>query len=60
MSDLAEQFYTAMVAIFGGNPRKLMCAWHVDRAWRENLNALEDKELQATVYHNLRGIIRRN
>lgn len=58
MSDLAEQFYTAWVAIFRKkNPHKLVCAWHVDRAWRENLKALKDSELQATVYHNLRVLL---
>ena len=49
MSDLAEQFYTAWVAIFRIKPHKLVYVWHVDRAWRENL---KESELQATVYHN--------
>ena len=37
MTDDAEQYYSAWVRVFGGNPNKLLCAWHVDRAWRENL-----------------------
>ena len=37
MSDLAEQFYTAWVAMFANSPTKLVCVWHVDRAWRENI-----------------------
>ena len=57
MSDLAEQFYTAWVASFGNRPHKLVCIWHVDRAWRENLKQLKDSELEATVYHNLRVLL---
>ncbi len=35
MSDDAEQFFTAWKAVFGhGQTKKLLCAWHVDRAWR--------------------------
>ena len=54
MSDLAEQFYTAWVALFQSKPHKLVCTWHLDRAWRENLKQVQDCELQALVYHNLR------
>ena len=53
MSDLAEQFYNAWVATFNTS-HKLVCTWHVDHAWRENLKQLKDSELQAIVYHNLR------
>ena len=37
ISDLAEQFHTAWMAMFGNSPTKLVCVWHVDRAWRENI-----------------------
>ena len=57
MSDLAEQFYTAWVASFGNTPHKLVCTWHLDRAWRQNLKHLKDNELQAMVYHNLRVLL---
>ena len=57
MSDLAEQFYTAWVASFGNRPHKLVCMWHVDRAWRETLRQLKDSELEATVYRNLRVLL---
>ena len=57
MSDLAGQFYTAWVASFGNRPHKLVCMWHVDRAWRENLRQLKDSEPEATVYHNLRVLL---
>ena len=57
MTDLAEQFYTAWVAAFANRPNKLLCVWHVDRAWRENIRQLKDPELEATVYHNLRLLL---
>ena len=57
MSDLAEQFYTAWVATFANSPTKLVCVWHVDRAWRENIRHLSDHQLQVTVYHNLRLLL---
>ena len=57
MSDLAEQFYTAWVASFKNKPKQLVCVWHVDRAWRENIRQLKDSQLQATIYHNLRLLL---
>ena len=54
MSDLAEQFYSAWVNVFG--PR-LLCTWHVDRAWRENLKHIRNDELKVTVYHTLRLLL---
>ena len=57
MSDLAEQFYSAWVASFGNRPKKLVCTWHVDRAWRENIRQLKDSELEVKVYHNLRILL---
>ena len=40
MSDDAEQFYTAWIAVLGPGPKKLLCAWHIDRARRTNLKSL--------------------
>ena len=57
MTDDAEQFYSAWVRVFGGNPNKLLCAWHVDRAWRENLKQISNRETQVQVYHNLRLLL---
>ena len=57
MTDLAEQFYNAWVPTFGNKPRKLVCTWHVDRAWREKLKQLRNSELEATLYHNLRVLL---
>ena len=38
MSDIAPQFFNAWVAIMGEpRPKKLVCTWHVDKAWRTEL-----------------------
>ncbi len=59
MSDLAEQFYSAWTVAFYNTkpPQKLLCSWHVDRAWREHLKKLTDTPLRVTVYHNLRVLL---
>lgn len=59
MSDLAEQFYSAWVSVFRSNPppHRLLCAWHVDQAWRKNLKQFTDNHLKASIYHNLRVLL---
>ena len=49
MSDMAEQYYLAWVSAFDDTPRKLLCTWHADRAWRgdhSNRWTLNDEQLQ--------------
>jgi len=59
MSELTEQFYTAWVTIFSSTklPNQVLCNWHVDRAWRENLKQLSENQVKLTVYHNLRILL---
>ena len=57
MTDDAEQYYSAWVAVFGLGPHKLLCTWHVDRAWRGAVNTIRDKETAALVYHNIRVLM---
>ena len=57
MTDDAEQFYTAWYSIFKGAPQKLLCTWHVDRAWRGQLKSIKDKHLAQKIYHNLRVLM---
>lgn len=42
---------------YGGSPNKLLCTWHVDRAWRKNLSNIPDKDKQRTVYFMLRVLL---
>ena len=58
MTDDAAQFYSAWVDVFGPGPHKLLCTWHVDRAWRGALKTkVQDKQVAAAVYHNLRVLM---
>ena len=55
MSDDAEQFLTGWISAFGPVQHKLLCTWHVDRAWRQKIQSLvKNKETQCAVYRNLR------
>ena len=58
MSDLASQFYNAWVGIMGGNPVRLVCTWHVDKAWQEELRAkVHDTVIAAEIYKMLRTVL---
>ena len=38
MSDMANQFFTAWIGVFGvGETKHLYCTWHVDKAWQKGL-----------------------
>ena len=58
MTDDAPQFYSAWESVFVQGPQKLLCTWHVDRAWRANVRRkIQDEEVSALVYHNLRVLL---
>ena len=57
MSDDAEQYYTAWIAVFGKGPQKLLCTWHVDRAWRNSLSSIPDKETKAETFKCLQILL---
>ena len=59
MTDDAPQFYNAWIAVFGNNKtQKLLCAWHVDRSWRNALrDNIQSKSSQMEVYHQLRTLL---
>ena len=58
MTDDADQFYNSWKTVFSEDPQKLLCTWHVDRAWRGAalLSKIVDKDLQCQVYHSLRTV----
>ncbi len=63
MSDDAEQFFTAWRGVFGNHSatRKLLCSWHVDRAWRKALNELVPIQTErVAIYHHLRTLLQCN
>ena len=55
MSDDAQQFYNAWSNVFTKvSPKKLLCYWHVDRAWRKALQQMVDStEVRVHIYHHL-------
>ena len=59
MSDDAEQFFTAWRAVFGDNQtKKLLCTWHIDRAWRHALQEyVPNRSDQIEIYHQLRLLL---
>ena len=58
MSDLALQYYTAFAVVNDCSPKRLLCTWHVDKAWKEELNKkVSDVAVQADVYKMLRVLL---
>ena len=60
MSDDAEAFFNAWQGVFGVHKetQKLLCTFHVDRAWRKNLNEhIKDKQEMVEAYHHLRVLL---
>ena len=43
MCDMALQFYTSWIKVFGDGPKKMLCTWHVDIAWTANLHKIHQK-----------------
>ena len=58
MSDDAEQYHMAWFGIFGPQARKLLCIWHVDRAWKKAIHKrVKDEGQKVEVYHILRVLL---
>lgn len=54
MSDDAEQYFAAWSSVMESvNTKKLLCMWHVDRAWRSKVMAIKDKSKQPQIYKML-------
>ena len=58
MSDDAEVYFNAWKHVMGQPAHRLLCTWHIDRAWRKNLAKVKgDNMLKATVYKTLRALM---
>lgn len=57
MSDDAEQYYSSWNKVYGGQPRKLLCSWHVDKAWRSQLQSISSSDKKTKLYCSLRTIL---
>ncbi|GFY53674.1 MULE domain-containing protein [Trichonephila inaurata madagascariensis] len=57
-SDMAESFFNAWSNTFQSKPKhRLFYTWHVDRAWRKNLQKIQSREVQLEVYKTLRTLM---
>ncbi|KAJ8949492.1 hypothetical protein NQ314_008183 [Rhamnusium bicolor] len=54
MSDITGVFYQAWSSVMGVVPFQLYCTWHIDRAWRNNLNKIPNIEKRKEVYKTLK------
>ncbi|XP_049528185.1 uncharacterized protein LOC125947470 [Dermacentor silvarum] len=58
MTDDAPSFYNAWTEVMGPPQHRLLCAWHVDKNWRESANKyIQDKTLRAFTYKILRTVM---
>lgn len=58
MSDDTEVYVNAFTAVMGPPAHRLLCAWHIDRAWRRNLTRIKgDRELKAIIYKTVRSLM---
>ncbi|GFR23149.1 MULE domain-containing protein [Trichonephila clavata] len=55
---MAESFFNAWSNAFQSKPKhRLFCTWHVDRAWRKNLQKIQYREMHLEVYKILRTLM---
>ena len=59
MTDDAQQYWTSWASTYGANSTsKLLCTWHVDRAWRKALQErVKDSTERMHLYHHLRVLL---
>lgn len=58
MSDDAGAFYNSWAGVMDPATHKLLCTWHIDRNWRQNLNKISgESEEKALVYKTLRVLL---
>lgn len=58
MSDDDDSFYNTWKQVIGSVPNRLLCTWHIDRAWRNQLQRkILNVEKRALVYKSLRVLL---
>ncbi|XP_026680798.1 uncharacterized protein LOC113468224 [Diaphorina citri] len=55
MSDDAPQYYNSWKNVMGSTAKKLLCTWHVDRAWQGKINLIA-KDKKIVVYRMLKKL----
>ena len=55
MSDITSVFSNAWLSVMApGYIKRLYCSWHIDRAWRSNLNKIANADRKKEVYQMLK------
>lgn len=58
MTDDDESFYNAWKEVMGKVKHRLLCTWHIDRAWRKNLQSkIKNVKKRDLVYKSLRVLL---
>jgi len=58
MTDDTEVYVNAWCAVMGPPAYRLLCVWHVDRAWRKNLTRIKGgSDVKTAVYKTLRSLM---
>ena len=59
MSDDADQYFNAFRGVFGcKGTKKVLCAWHLDRAWRGALRQhIKSNDKRIEIYHHMRTLL---
>ena len=57
MSDDADQFYNAWIGTFQYKPKRILCSWHVLRAWRKHLRSISNYDKEEEVYQILKVLM---
>ena len=57
MSDDADQFFNAWANTFEHTPKRILCTWHVLRAWKSHLKGVRDRDKEEEVYHELKVLM---
>lgn len=58
MSDIDDSFYNAWITVMKPANKRLLCTWHVDKAWRTKLQEkIKIQEKRALVYKGLRVLL---
>ena len=58
MSDIAPQFYEAFCTTNECQSKRLLCIWHVDKAWKEELRKkIGNVEIEVEIYKMMRVVL---
>lgn len=57
MSDDDPAFVNAWVAVMPQPVHRLLCSWHVDRCWQNNLSKIQTSEKRSLVYTTLKTLL---